>query len=217
MLVPCSVALFAGGFAPARAVAAGPEAPITETCSGPIRAGGGWRLCGTLNPHSSQRVGSYFLYNVGTSCAGGAEVPAAGEVEGEDVQVSGEVAGLQAATQYSYCLVATNSDGEAVGGSVTFTTPGPEAPITETCLSLCPSPTPGQASGQASNLTSGVAYSLSTPAPLPRLSTVKPPTRAEKLAAALKRCAKERRKLRPSCEKAARRKYGTRITRSKKS
>ncbi len=99
-----------------------PEAPITEACSGPIKAGGGVKLCGTLNPHSSAKVGSYFEYNSGTSCTGGGETPAGGEVEGQDVAVSGELFGLKSGTEYTYCLVATNASGETFGQPVTFTT-----------------------------------------------------------------------------------------------
>jgi len=121
-LVLCSLVTWGLVFSGAQASAAGePEAPITESCSGPIKAGV-QKLCGTLNPHTSAKVGSYFAYNSGASCTGGSETPAGGEVEGQNIEVSGEVTGLQAGTEYTYCLVATNTSGETFGQPVTFTT-----------------------------------------------------------------------------------------------
>ena len=51
-----------------------PETPLTESCSGPIK-GGAQKLCGTLNPHSSAKVGSYFAYNAGRAAPEGAGLP----------------------------------------------------------------------------------------------------------------------------------------------
>jgi alpha-tubulin suppressor-like RCC1 family protein len=101
--------------------AALPEAPVTESCSGPILAGHGQKMCGTVNPHTSAKTEYHFAYKDGSSCGGGSATPV-GLVEGQNVKVSIEVLDLQPNTEYSYCLVATNEDGSTVGGAVTFTT-----------------------------------------------------------------------------------------------
>ena len=92
----------------------GPEVPLTEECGGPIFAGNG-KVCGMLNPHSSGKAGFYFAYNKGTSCTGGKETPLQPEEQSEHIGVSGELFGLEAATQYAYCLIATNASGETSG------------------------------------------------------------------------------------------------------
>jgi len=102
-----------------------PEAPVTEVCSGPIKGGGGWKVCGTLNPHSNSKVSFFFAYNKGSSCIGGGETPAEA-VEGEHVEVSAGLTGLEANTEYAYCLVAENMNGKGRGQTVTFTTPLPK-------------------------------------------------------------------------------------------
>jgi hypothetical protein len=113
-------------FSSAQVLAAGtPEAPVTEACSGPVNPAGGWTLCGTLNPHSSGRVFFYFAYNKGSSCLGGQETRHE-EAEGEDIEVSAELTGLEPNTQYAYCLVAGNANGTESGLTVTFTTPLPK-------------------------------------------------------------------------------------------
>ena len=176
-----------------------PETPLTESCSGPIK-GGAQKLCGTLNPHSSAKVGSYFAYNAGTSCTGGSRL-AGGEVEGEAIEVSGEATGLQAGTEYTYCLVATNSGGETFGQPVSFTTPAAESvqisqtPIPAPCTLLC------AGSDTDPTLAGSPAHSFTSTAH-------KPLTRAQKLARAMKRCRKEAKNKRAACEKWAHIRYG---------
>ncbi len=117
-----------------------PETPITEACAGPIVAGTGQPVCGTLNPHARAKAGYYFAYHKGASCAGGERTPLAAEVEGEAIAVSGELTGLEPGTEYAYCLIATNASGETSGQALTFTTepappvetPPPEPPPVET-------------------------------------------------------------------------------------
>jgi hypothetical protein len=99
-----------------------PEEPVTRACPGPIIAGAPEKLCGTLNPASSSKVGYFFAYNIGTGCAGGQQTPAGQEVEGEEIEVSAELTGLAPDTQYAYCLVATNGVGDTYGNATTFTT-----------------------------------------------------------------------------------------------
>jgi hypothetical protein len=97
-----------------------PEAPVTEACSGASIPG---HLCGTLNPGSATKVGYYFAYNVGASCAGGAETAHQAEVSGSGIPVEAQLTGLVAGMTYSYCLVAENPDGKASGTSVSFVAP----------------------------------------------------------------------------------------------
>ena len=98
----------------------GPEAPLTEACAGAVFTSTG-KVCGTLNPHTNSIAGYYFTYNKGASCVGGKETAVQPEAQGESIQVSGELFGLEADTQYSYCLVATDSSGETMGPTITFT------------------------------------------------------------------------------------------------
>lgn len=118
--------LFAG--APAFALA-GPEAPITEACPGPIKAGAGIEVCGTLNPHSSEKLASaYFTFSPGSTCTGADRAPvdiSAGQEKA--IEVSAELTGLEANTEYSYCLVAKNSAGETSSLPAMFHT-APVAP-----------------------------------------------------------------------------------------
>lgn len=121
-------------FAPARTPmhgAGSPEAPLTEACDEPVGATEA-KACGTLDPGGSAMVGYYFAYNKGNSCFGGRETTVATEGLREHVQVSAELTGLEPATKYSYCLIATDSSGETEGDAVTFTTEpvAPRAPST---------------------------------------------------------------------------------------
>lgn len=193
----------------------GPEPPITEVCSGPIISGL-WKLCGTLNPHSSSRVSAYFAYNIGASCMAGEQVAIEGasEVEGEDVPVSAPLGGLQGATEYSYCLIAKDIYGETSGQTVTFTTPArpTEPPATGSCSGLCGALPPAP----AQSLLAGVPQN-SPPAPAnPGPAPPKRLTRAQKLAIALKRCSKEPKRRRASCIKSAHKQYGARAALTKR-
>jgi hypothetical protein len=107
----------------------GPEAPTTEACSGPIKAGGGVEVCGTLNPHSSEKLTSaYFTFSVGASCTGKTRVPIEIAVGQEKaIKVSAELTGLEPNSKYAYCLVAKNSVGETSSLPATFQT-APVAP-----------------------------------------------------------------------------------------
>jgi hypothetical protein len=115
-LAPVGGLLLLGVSAPASGAGGSPpERPITEVCSGVIFSGV-VQLCGTLNPHGKATTGYYFAYNEGTSCTGGLRTEPGAPVEGEAVQVSSEVTGLEPSTEYTYCVVATNSAGEETSG-----------------------------------------------------------------------------------------------------
>jgi len=122
----------AGGllFASAQAFAVGnPEKPTTEPCSGPVKAGGGVEVCGTLNPHSKEKLTSaYFTFSPGSTCTGIDRVPIEIAVgQEEDIKVSAELTDLEPNTEYAYCLVAKNSAGETSSLPATFHT-APVAP-----------------------------------------------------------------------------------------
>ncbi|HEY4895881.1 MAG TPA: hypothetical protein VII01_07305, partial [Solirubrobacteraceae bacterium] len=77
-------------------------------------------LNGVLNPGKKARAGWYFTYGPG-GC--GEETPAGGEVTGKAVKVATAVSGLIPNTEYSFCIHATNAEGEeAEGEELTFTT-----------------------------------------------------------------------------------------------
>jgi hypothetical protein len=117
------------------AFAAGnPEKPITEPCSGPIKAGGGVEVCGTLNPHSKEKLTStYFTFSQGSTCTDTDRAPidiAAGQEEA--IKVSADLTGLEPNAEYSYCLVAENSVGETSSEPATFHT----APVVPAILNV---------------------------------------------------------------------------------
>jgi hypothetical protein len=127
--VSCALA---GGllFASAQALAAGsPEKPTTEPCSGPIKAGGGVEVCGTLNPHSKEKLTSaYFTFSQGSTCTDTDRAPIAIAVgQEEDIEVSAELTDLEPNTEYAYCLVAENATGKTSSLPAVFHT-APVAP-----------------------------------------------------------------------------------------
>jgi hypothetical protein len=78
------------------------------------------KLNGVLNPGRKATAGWYFTYG-----SGGCEeaTPAGGEVTGKAVKVATPVAGLIPNTEYTFCMHATNAEGEeAEGEALTFTT-----------------------------------------------------------------------------------------------
>ncbi len=64
--------------------------------------------------------------------------PCSQKSQGEHIQVSGEVYGLEADTEYSACLIATDSSGETIGQTLRFTTDpaAPKPPQTSTAVDV---------------------------------------------------------------------------------
>ncbi len=129
-----------GAFAPARVRTHGagsPEAPLTEACGEPIGATEA-KACGTLDPAVAATAGYYFAYNRGSSCLGGRETALAPEAQREHAAVSTELVGLEPDTEYSYCLIATDTSGETEGSAVTFTTEpiAPRSPSTRAAADI---------------------------------------------------------------------------------
>jgi hypothetical protein len=106
------------------------QAPAAPTTEGAQPVGPGrFVLHGTLEGGAE---GYYFAYNVGLDCKGGMQTPLQKGVSGP---VEAEVSGLEAATQYSYCLVATGRFGFTVGPARTFSTGSAPPSITNGRLS----------------------------------------------------------------------------------
>jgi hypothetical protein len=113
---------------------------------------------------------------------------------GLPVGVAVNLAGLQPATTYSYRLVAVNAYGESSSAEATFTTPGFAAAFTQPIAPLV-----------------FVTPSVALPKEPPRKLT-----RAQKLARALKACAKKPKKRRAACRRAAQKRYGPSKAKAKK-
>jgi phosphodiesterase/alkaline phosphatase D-like protein len=146
----------------------------------------------------------------GTSEAFGANTPVADVGSGTTAEyVTTALEGLQPATTYYYRIVASNSGGEEIGKSVTFTTNAvgePDSGALPPAFSLTGTEVAGPGAITFPNL-SGFAP---TP-PRPPKTTVIPKalTKAQKLAKAVKACKKDKAKSkRTACEKEIRTKYG---------
>ena len=101
------------------------ETPITTSPAAAITSSSA-TLTGVLNPSKTGEAGSYeFLYRaLASECQGEGEEKSGGSALGNAKEdVSAEVGGLRANTQYTFCLLARNPTGEtALGSPVTFTT-----------------------------------------------------------------------------------------------
>jgi len=118
-----------------------PEAPIMQ-CDPLVIPGGGPFVCGTLNPHSKEKLtGAYLAFEAGAICTGAHEsVPVEGFTgQGEeDIEVRAKPEGLAPGTEYAFCLVAGNSSGGTASDPLTFTTtaePRSEPPTAVTSTS----------------------------------------------------------------------------------
>jgi hypothetical protein len=109
------------------------------------------------------------------------------------VGVAINLAGLQPGATYGYRLVATNAYGSS-SAEGTFTTPGFAAAFTQPIAPLV-------------FVTPSVVFPKEPPKKL---------TRAQKLARALKACAKKPKNKRAACRRAAQRKYGASKSKAKK-
>jgi hypothetical protein len=112
-------------FSAAPALAAAPEAPVTEAPA--AIAGTAATFKGELVPGvTSEKVTYYFAYSpgVGASCTeSGMRAPGEPFPEAEDNEkVSVPVTGLEGSTTYAVCLLASNAEGETTGSQQTFKT-----------------------------------------------------------------------------------------------
>ena len=106
-----------------------PEAPLTEPAGEVTDTAA--VLHGTLNPHASAKVDWYFAYNTNGTCRNGTivPVPLPAEAEGQAVDESADISGVEASTD-TYCIVASGAYGPEYGAPVAFET-APEPVLTE--------------------------------------------------------------------------------------
>lgn len=169
-------------------VAENPPVVLTGAASGVTQTGA--TLAGTVDPEGY--VTSY-VFEIGTSTAYGTDI--SGTLPGEDAEaqsVTFALADLVPLSTYHYRLLATNTNGTVYGQDETFTTPG-------NAYSLLLPPTPPLLSVPA------IAFPTETAT---TTSTARGLTKAQRLAKALKGCAKRPKKQRASCERQARKRYG---------
>ena len=141
-----------------------------------------------------------------TEALGSSTVPVDAGSASDGLHVAVSLEGLHPDTTYFYRFAASNSGGEGHGAIETFTTNSAGEPT---------SVLPAGFSLTGTSLTDPAPASfpdLAAFAPLPPATpaTTKPLTKAQKLSKALKTCRKEKnKKKRPSCEKTAKKKYGS--------
>jgi hypothetical protein len=171
----------------------GPEGTFTTEPAQPPTAATGEPLgvsqtaatiTGMVNPDG---LPTTYVFEVGIDTGYGTR--SFGEAGSQATGVSLPLTGLLPSTTYHYRIVATNQDGTSAGADHTFTTPGYASPIA--------------APPQSFALLTFTAPTEPPAAPV----HVKPLTRAQKLARALKACAKQPKKKRAACRRQAKRKY----------
>jgi hypothetical protein len=153
-------------------------------------------LTGLIDPMGLET--SYVL-ELGTDTSYGTSISGEIGASSETVTIGVPVIQLAPSTTYHYRIVAVNPDGRVYGEDQTFTTPVYEHPIvlptTEPLLGTPAIVFPGEEEGQVA----------------PRTLA-----RAQKLASALKACNKKPKSKRAGCRRAAKKKYGSSKTKSKK-
>ncbi len=117
--------LAAGLQTPSLAMAAAPEAPVTEAATGVTSTTA--TLHGELNPNTEATTGYEFTYNTNGSCEGLTSEPGA-EAKAKALKVSTTVTGLEPNRTYTFCVVAIQTTEEegtqtTAGAPLTFTTP----------------------------------------------------------------------------------------------
>jgi hypothetical protein len=111
------------------ALAAAPEAPVTEAATG-VNATEA-TLHGELNPGASATTGYEFSYNTNGTCTDGPLTEPQPEQTGEAIKVESLITGLVPSTEYTFCVLATHLEGET-----TETTSG--APLSFKTVGLAP-------------------------------------------------------------------------------
>jgi hypothetical protein len=158
----------------------------------------GATISGTVATNGLQ---TNYGFEIGTEAGDYGPATGLGNLGGATTQtVTMSLGELQPGTTYHYRLDANNSDGNSYGTDQTFTTPGfPTLVNVPSAPPLIATPT--------------IAFPTGPPANTGKAQTKKL-TNAQKLAAALKACAKKPKK-RAGCQEQARKKYGP-ITKKKK-
>ncbi len=160
-------------------------------------------ILGELNPEGLQTT---YEVQYGTTVAYGESTPAlemAGLTSSQGTIT--EIVGLSPGALYHYRLVASNAAGTTYGPDETFATVG--APSTSTFTSFAIPSAPQIAVAPFKFPDTGVSATKTTPKAL---------TSKQKLAAALKLCAKKSKHKQASCRKQARKRYGPKRKAKKK-
>lgn len=112
---------------------AGEAPPPPETKPATEVTGTTAKLHGVLNPNGATgELGYHFAYNTTPgSCEGGGTTAPGTVAEAKEAPVETEATGLTPTTEYTFCLVATNSFGPAPGNLLTFTTTAAAPSVTE--------------------------------------------------------------------------------------
>jgi hypothetical protein len=129
------------GFVSVPALAAAPEEPVTMGATSVTGTSAVFN--GELNPGVGSELVKYrFAYSAGGECASGFVVPGEPfpEAEGNNVEVSAPVSGLQPNAEYSVCLIATNALEETAQGTMVsfLTLPNPPAVATGEATGITP-------------------------------------------------------------------------------
>jgi hypothetical protein len=158
--------------------------PIVTTGAASEVTQTGVTLSGTVGTRELQ---TSYVFEVGTDTSYGGAKLFGNAGSGGTEAVSVGLQFLIPGTTYHYRLVATNEDGTSYGQDMTFTTPGVSSSIVQPLT----------------------APLIATPAiAFPSEVEIRALTRAQKLANALKACAKKPKSKRAACRRAAQRKYG---------
>lgn len=173
--------------APAASVTAstGPASAVTATSA---------VVTGTVNP-DGERASYTFEFGVweGAATQYGIVQSASTGAGSTPLEEALLLTGLQPGTTYAYRIAITSGHSHATGTAALFMTQGLPS------LLIPPGVSP---------LLAIPNIAFPQPATAPKTTVRKAPTRAQKLAAALKACAKKPKQQRPSCRKQARKRYG---------
>src|SRR6202171_802327 len=112
--VLAALGVFAAGllFSTPPALAAPPEEPVTQAAT--VITGTTATLNGELNPKASATTGFQFAYSPTGSCTEGSTTKLEAEKTGEAIKVSTPVTKLEGSTEYTFCLLATQLEGETL-------------------------------------------------------------------------------------------------------
>jgi hypothetical protein len=94
------------------ALAAPPEAPVTEAATGVSATEA--TLHGELNPGASATTGYEFSYSTNGTCTEGPVTEPQPEQTGEAIKVETLLTGLVPSTEYTFCVLATHLEGETM-------------------------------------------------------------------------------------------------------
>jgi hypothetical protein len=158
-------------------------------------------ISGTIDPAGKE---TSYRFEYGTNTEYGTQAFGTVLPEQGEQTVTLSLRGLEAGTTYHYRLVVSNPGGEATGADATFTTP----PIADPLVNPAIAPliaTPAIAFPTGSQENTGATK-----------TTTKKLTNAQKLAKALRACAKQPKRKRATCEKQAHNRYGTAKKKQKK-